>query len=181
MKFKEYMENRGNNGISIFECKVFGIEKSKGWKERYADLEITQSQINKIVTFMDKKITASPKVKGNIRSLQKREYVEWEGKYLYLMKNEIGRLKIGISEDPIKRSRDITNAGGILTQCIAYWKVSKLTKDVESFLLKKWYEHKTYGEWFVSNAFSIKDIESSMPCDFERLFYNEEWDCSVFY
>lgn len=177
MKFSEYMEVRGNNAISTAECKIFGIDNKSGWIKRYADLELSQYQVNKAIEVLSsKKTNSSNKAVCRLQALHKSNYIEWEGKYLYLMKNEIGNLKIGISEDPIKRSRAITSAGGAFTQCVAYWKVSKNSRDVESKLLKKWSKFSTYGEWFKPNSFTYYDVECAMDCEYERLFYNEQWD-----
>lgn len=174
MKFSEYFKARNGRGITQVECKIFGIESSKGWIERYADLELTQTQVNKAVEAVLKHKNVKSKVKGSLVTAQKT-YDEWTEQLVYLMKNELGALKIGISRDPHKRSRALTTGSGVVVQCIAVWKTGKNSRRVESELLKCFRHKATQGEWFQANSFTWSQVEAKIDGPFERIYLNEDF------
>lgn len=174
MKFSEYLTLRNGKGITQAECKIFGIESSKGWKERYANLELTQSQVNKAVETVLKKPNVRSTVKLSLVNAQKN-YDEWSGQLLYLMKNELGALKIGISVNPHKRSRELTTGSGVVVQCVAAWKTGKNSRRVEAELLKYFRHQKTQGEWFKAESFTFSQLEAKIDGPFERVYLNEDF------
>lgn len=174
MKFSEYFKARKGRGITQIECKIFGIESSKGWIERYADLELTQTQVNKAVEAVLNHKNVKSGVKASLVSAQKT-YDEWADQLVYVMKNELGALKIGISKNPHKRSRELTTGSGVAVQCVAVWKTGKNSRKVESELLKTFRHKATHGEWFQKNSFTWSEIEAKIDGPFERIYLNEDF------
>lgn len=174
MKFAEYLKLRNGRGITKLECKIFGIESSKGWMERYADLELTQTQVNKAVEAVLKHPNVKSGVKGSLVRAQK-SYDEWTEQLVYLMKNELGALKIGVSLDPHKRSRQLTTGSGVVVQCVAAWKTGKNSRRVEAELLKCFRHKKTQGEWFKADSFTFSQVEAKIDGPFERVYLNEDF------
>lgn len=107
MLFSEYCKLRcKGGGISMKEVKLLGIDKKKGWMKRYADLEIDGKMLHRLTSIVVSNRYASCTVKGRMLETQKNYAVD-DDQMLYLMRSEVGNLKIGISKDPISRARDI--------------------------------------------------------------------------
>lgn len=88
---------------------------------------------------------------------------------IYLMKNEIGLYKIGISNNPEKRARDISNNCGVPTSLIKHWD-SYNAFATEQRLHKVFAEKRKSGEWFklvkkdiLSIDTIINDIDKLIP------------------
>lgn len=175
MTLEEYMEikfpNRKIKALSNMEARLLGIPLEKGWFKRNKDLEIDQRTVNKLVEYNLKGENISATRKTRLRELLKN-YSDWEGQYVYFMKNEIGRLKIGVSVDPIKRSWNITTGSGLFTEVLAYWEVDKNSRDAESLLLNHFSKYSTYGEWFINTPeITTTSIEEKLKefCEFRRV------------
>ena len=67
---------------------------------------------------------------------------------LYLMKNDFGLYKIGISLNPNKRRLDIQNNSGVGTQIVKTWDTKRLAFDVEQALHRELDKFRKHGEWF---------------------------------
>ena len=74
---------------------------------------------------------------------------------LYLMVNEIGRYKIGISNDPMYRRKTLEMGGGVGVDILKVWDVYGVASSIERGLHNKYSENRLMGEWFDFN-----DIES---------------------
>lgn len=172
MKFSEYLKGGKKSAITNYEADVFGIELSKGWKKRYADVIITEEMLKKVYDYFLSKPEKSPAQKRAQARVYKivKATVVYEKKLVYVMKNSRGEMKIGISIDPIKRARQLTTGSGTNTVCLAAWEVEDDAKKIESFLLKAFQDSRLEGEWFKSTAFSVQDVENKIPCNF-RLAY----------
>lgn len=174
---EEYMKvkfgNKRIKALSNRESSVLGIELTKGWFKRNKDMVLTQHQINKLVQYNHSSSNASGKRKTRLRELLK-DYSDWSGQYLYLMRNEIGRYKIGVSQDPVNRAWSITTGSGLFTTVLCYWSVDKVTTDVEAMLLKHYKKYNTYGEWF-SVKIDADDVEKVMQgyCNYKRSYMLE--------
>ncbi|WP_338924499.1 GIY-YIG nuclease family protein (plasmid) [Pseudomonas silesiensis] len=88
---------------------------------------------------------------------------------LYMFVNEVGNIKLGISDDPIKRAKAISYTSGMNIECVAIWKIDDKPSSVESQLLAKYKQLKKLGEWFHPKSFTADDIELSIRCDFIRM------------
>lgn len=174
MKFSEYMEYRGKKSLSNCEAKIFKIEKTKGWIDRYAEQELTEVQVNRAIKAVMGNNNICDAIKGGLRKIQDKRSYGWDGKYLYFMINDVGTLKIGVSDNPVRRANVLTNESGHLVQCVAYWQLSVNARDEEQKLLKRFKKNKTYGEWFKANSLNFKDIESCFDFEYKRLFINPE-------
>lgn len=174
MLFSEYCKLRcKHGGISKKELGILGIDNKKGWMKRYANLEIEDKTLHRLVSSVVSNRGVSGRVKSNLLEIQKH-YVITDDQMVYLMRSEVGNLKIGISKDPISRARDITNASGLVVECIAYWKVEQVAaRQVEVSLHKAFKRHRIQGEWFLPH-FQVHHLENEMTCIYTRLFYNEQ-------
>lgn len=176
MKFSEYLKKSKKAALTKIESDVFGIEYTKGWKKRYADLVITDEMMAKIQEHLDNK---SEKTQAEKR-LQARSYeykkksIVTDKKLLYLMKNTRGEMKIGISIDPIKRARQLTTGSGTQTVCLAAWEVEGEAYDVEQYLLKAFKNSRTEGEWFKARSFNTQDIEGKIQVSFKKVYEGKD-------
>lgn len=165
MTLQDYMKMKyGNRNIKVLsdtETKILNIELTKGWFKRNKDRVLTQDEVNKLYEYTSRCSHIPAKRKERFRSLIK-EYSDWSGKLVYLMSNEIGRTKIGVSDDPVKRAKNITTSSGLYTKLLACWNVDKISTEVEKFLLEHYSEFKTYGEWFNTDQITIESVEKVM-------------------
>lgn len=165
MTLEEYMVMKyGKRNIKVLgntECNILNIELTKGWFSRNKNRVLTQDEINKLYEYTSRSDSISNKRKERFRALFKL-YSKWDGQFVYLLKNEIGRVKIGVSEDPIRRCQNITTSSGLHTELISYWNVDKIATEVEKLLLNHFSNFKTYGEWFNTTEIDIESIEKVM-------------------
>ncbi len=180
MNLKGYMEIRNKNlvnksALSPFEARNIGVNtKEKGWMERYADVEINKSTLTKIINKTLKSDTVDERCKGQLEKILSGEVVCVDSnydinKYLYLMENEFGLVKIGISKNPRKRADSISNSSGVPTKVIAFWTVYDLAANVESRLHEKFKNSRRAGEWFSKESVTTETIESAIYCNFIRV------------
>lgn len=73
---------------------------------------------------------------------------------IYLMKNDFGLYKVGISKNPKKRASDISNNSGVPTEVVCSWDAYQAYR-TEQYIHKHFSGKRTKGEWF---RFSKKDI-----------------------
>lgn len=173
MLFSEYCKLRcRTGGISMKEVKLLGIDKKKGWMKRYKDLEIDGVMLQRLTNAVVSNRYAPKATKAKLMEVQKH-YVVDDIQMLYLMRSEVGNLKIGISKDPISRARDITNASGLVVECIAYWKLDNVARSIEAQLHRTFKKHRIQGEWFLPH-FQIHHVEEAIDCGHERLYLNEQ-------
>lgn len=184
MNLKEYMKKvRKSNALSKVEIEMFGITNmSKGWVKRYAHIEVTEDMIKAISQIMplkQKKGKGARKANRQASMILQaaKKYEVSDTKLLYVLKNSRGDLKIGISIDPIRRARHLTNASGTSTMCLAAWELEKNSRSVEAMLHKEYTKYRKEGEWFEPRSFTVKDIENKIPCLFKRV-YSAEFETS---
>ncbi len=67
---------------------------------------------------------------------------------LYLMKNEFGLTKIGISKHPSKRAAELENASGVAVELVASWETARPAIEVEQSLHRIFSDRRKSGEWF---------------------------------
>lgn len=172
MKFVEYMtirntNPRSKNSLSVGEAKILGVNiNERGWLKK--DIELTEEQIEEAVNFALKSKFVRQGVKNNLRPLYMKRLEGVSEKCLYLMENELGMLKIGISNDPLKRARQLTTAGGFLVNLICYWQISNPSRTVEALLHRQFKDNKVNGEWFKAGSFNKESIESYFNFNFIR-------------
>lgn len=170
----------GRASLTEFEANVFGIgELMKGWKKRGASLEITESMLNEIYTHFEHRQLGNAEKKAFKRVVKAIRDIKREGrpalkKYLYVMQNSYGDLKIGISIDPFRRARQLTTGSGSTVECLAYWDTEKPANEVESFLLSHYTAFRKEGEWFEPHSFTLEDVASMMPCKKIKVFSVED-------
>ena len=176
MLFKEYLQTRNINNtlhsISNKEADILNIYRSKsGWLNEYSNVHLD----NDLLLILCKSVLSSNSiktgVKDNIRSMLINMNSEYQPQFLYLMKNDLGVYKIGISNNPEKRAKALSNASGLNVDVVSYWRITGKADQVERFIHDKFKSERLIGEWFKFNyEFTCKDIERLIPCKYERLF-----------
>lgn len=137
--------------------------------------EITEKQLLEVLDYFDfKKKRAYSR---RIRAFLTKNGVELnkvhDDKYIYLIGNQDGLVKIGRSKDPIKRVRELSTGSGVELLCVAYWKVDADSLSIEKEMHEYFSEYRVKGEWFSFKDKTIEDIEVSISCKFERVYYNK--------
>lgn len=172
MMFLEYLN--GKSSLTEFEADLFGVGMGKGWKKRGLSVEITDEMLEKVVVHFANKQDNRTAKRAYIRATKalrkKRTVVNPNKKFVYVMKNSYGNLKIGISIDPFKRARALTTGSGCATACLAYWDVETTAQEVESFLLKHFKSVRKEGEWFLPSSFTVSDINDLIPCAKRKVY-----------
>lgn len=157
--------------IDIFELNEYNISDLL---TKYLYLDISKEKLLEVVQYFDskKKRDYSRRVR---RFLTKNGVVsdKADDKYIYLVANEDGLVKIGRSKDPIKRVRELSTGSDSHLICVAYWKVKEKSNIIEKEIHKYFEEYRVKGEWFSFHNFSIEDIELAISCEFERVYYNK--------
>lgn len=177
MKFKEYMKIRKSICLTKKETDLFGIDLSKGWLKRYADLDLSEELVIQaaVAVCSDPKQKYSMATKRLGRLIIPKVKVDGE-KFLYLLENATGNQKIGISVDPKSRCKGIATASGVSTSLLAYWKLPDALK-YEAMILKKFKSKALLGEWFKPETLSISLVEEVLSQHgevFERLYTQTE-------
>lgn len=100
---------------------------------------------------------------------------------IYLMKNDFGLHKIGISLNPKKRAMEVSNSSGVPTEVVSVWE-SYNAYATEQRLHKHFSAKRKSGEWFKFTKKDIAEVEN-----FIRLFdgqidvtvnYNRDIGCA---
>jgi len=89
-------------------------------------------------------------------------------KVLYVMKNSLGVVKIGISNDPERRVKEIRLASGFKTDVIKTFETTLCAFKVEKALHKHFSHLRLEGEWFKKEVLETLDeivdkIENPVP------------------
>lgn len=172
MKFSEYMtirntSPRNKNSLSSGEAKALGVDMSvRGWMKR--DFEVPDEQLEQAVDAALKSRFVRQGVKNNLRPLYMNKLQGMSDKCVYLMENELGMLKIGISNDPLKRARALSTGSGLSVKLICYWQVSNRARTTEAYLHRVFKNFKISGEWFKPKSFDPIRIESHFNFNFIR-------------
>lgn len=171
MKFREYVKFYYRNSLTKVEMEVIGITKLiTNWKVIYADLEVTDEMIDKIINNTSGKKTHKAISKRlEKRQLQKPNYKNTTDKLLYMMENELGMIKIGISTDPVRRAREITTGSGVPCYITCVWETVVNTRTLEKKVLRTFKEHRLQGEWFKKGSITQDDVEECLKSGFTRL------------
>lgn len=78
---------------------------------------------------------------------------------IYLMKNDFGLYKIGISNNPVKRANTITNNSGVPTEVVNTWDAYHPYR-TEQYLHKNFKHLRLKGEWFKLKDKQIKTLDT---------------------
>ncbi len=85
---------------------------------------------------------------------------------LYVMQNEIGLVKIGISANPKKRANDIRLNSGIGVTILSQHATNRPAREIESVLHEICADKRQHGEWFTPNVLEvIGDNPSKLALD----------------
>lgn len=171
MKFKEYLKFYKRNSLTKIELEVFGIPRLVvGWKVLYANLEITEEMLEKVMSNTSMKKTHRKVAKRLFKKEDQRENYKVEtDKLLYLAESSTGLLKIGISVNPTKRVRQLTTACGVPVTLLGVWDVELNARMVEFKMHKAFEDFRLEGEWFTKNSFTLEEFEDMIPCAREKI------------
>ena len=93
--------------------------------------------------------------------------INLESQNVYIMKNSVGLYKIGISNNPERRLRQIENSSGLDVSIVRLFSVKTKARSVEAFLHEKLKDYRKNGEWF---SFDNAVLEETIP---KLIFYAE--------
>jgi len=174
MMLFEYLEHR--NGVdakkkirkvlSRYEGHIFGLDTRKtGWAN--CDIELSSDQVASAIRYVQKAENLKQKVKQRINKISVVNE-EFGTKKLYLMQNSKGLFKIGISIDPSRRARHLTNASGYAIGVVGAWCMFDAMKE-ERNLHKIFKRYRKNGEWFDKSDLTVEEIEGNLTQEFRRL------------
>ena len=92
------------------------------------------------------------------------KYPEYDIQSVYIMVNELGLIKVGISKNPEKRKGQIARVSGVPVSLHSTYKVRLPMKAyaVEARIHKKLDSCRTVGEWFDESIEFVKDVVESV-------------------
>ena len=166
LKTRSIDKNVLSSSLTSTEIKLFDIKIKKGWyskdKDKRIPLNIAKRACRPILS--DRGIPF--KIKRNVlESLYYGEFDPFDEQFLYLIINENGHSKIGISKHPFIRSNGIQNGSGYKNIKITFWALKDIARRVESYLHKEFKIYRTLGEWF-SIEISPEQIMEKLPCKY---------------
>lgn len=164
---------------SDIERRNFKIpDLSSGWLHRIKDIEISDDIILDTCNKLIKANSANKSVIQRITSIKSslngctgvvdRKSVGKD--YLYVMENELGMYKVGVSKTPELRARSLANGSGLEVELVAYFIGTEPAIEVEQHILKTLKVHLKLGEWFKLNSITIRDIEVLLPNSYHTAF-----------
>lgn len=172
MTLRDYLKlTRGKvKALNNIEVTGFGVDSyASGWFKRNKDLIITKEQLFDVCN----KLTGSPEHR-NSKSTKKLSThlgfgVKYENQKLYLMINELGNLKIGISVNPCKRAKSLSTGAGMIVKCLCYWDIpDNQARYYEKKLHDVFNNQRLLGEWFSSTNMSKEVISDIIGLDKKR-------------
>lgn len=174
MFLKDYMQTYKRGALTKMEIQFFGLPDTKsGWKLRYQYYTISDAHLRALQTTstLKKSYVKMAKTLSKEASRKESKLAKAAGRtrYLYLMQNLQGHVKIGISYDVLKRARALTTSSGSQVRVIAFWKTEGNVEREEKRLLKLFKVNSLEGEWFKSGSVTIEMIENNSSCILERV------------
>lgn len=172
-------ENKTNGGLMWVlgskESQILGINTKKaGWAKKNKHTVIPQDVLLKLLELAKSQryySTSQTKVKLYNVLLKWTGNKDWEDgtdvTFVYLMHNEHGDSKIGISKNPQKRAAALSTGCGYKVNLIAYWRVEIRARDVEKHLHQTFSESKLLGEWF-KGKITKEQVENEFPCAYSK-------------
>lgn len=152
LKLSQYIKVKKYASLSTTESREFGItDFTRGWPKRYADNTAQEGVLHRLIDSDDVSQMTKNRIKAFLKATTKQpaRKLNLNGKFLYLLKNELGRYKIGVSEDPIYRARVLSNSSGYYCDCVCYWDLKgEPAFKVEAYLHKLFRRNRILGEWF---------------------------------
>lgn len=172
-------ENKTNGGLMWVlgskESQIMGINTKKaGWAKKNKHTILPQETLLQLLELAKSQryySTSQTKVRLYNALLKWTGNKGWNDDtdvtFVYLMHNEIGDSKIGISKNPQKRAAALSTGCGYKVNLIAYWRVEIRARDVEIHLHNTFKDIKLLGEWF-RGKLTKEQIESSFPCAYSK-------------
>lgn len=175
MRLYEYLEIR--NGLdskgklkkvlSRKEGLLFGLNITEaGWAKE--DFELDPNKIAPAVNHVMRAENIRSSIKTQLSSIFSKTHSVSSQK-LYLLQNSNGLFKIGISIDPYRRARTLSNASGYQISVVAVWEMLD-PRGQESNLHKIFKRYRKAGEWFDKFDLTPEEIETKISGKFSRLW-----------
>lgn len=168
MMLFEYLEQRNGRAVGVAgakhsmtreEANIIGIPfQKKGWLS--TNIEIPDNKMAKVLRAVRKNDKISDVIKNRLRSLVLKKDSR-DTQLVYVFRNEAGLYKIGISQHPVKRARDLSNASGMLVTVIACWSVFEASQ-AEAGIHKLYKKERTLGEWFKFIQCPVANIDEHL-------------------
>lgn len=186
MLLGEYFRMRCGNdkliglAVSSLEMKNYKIPDNKhGWLKRVKDYDIADDVIVDTCNKLIKKSSNKPRILTRLVAI--RDSLTSNGTpaesdkslvgktYLYIMKNEIGMYKVGVSKTPQSRARCLSTGSGLDVKLISYYYGTEPALDIESHILSKLDKHRKLGEWFKPNSVTLEEIVALLPNSYVKV------------
>ncbi len=152
MRLEDYFKVKGCKNLSGFEMSLFKVrDQLKGWPQRYGQNTIPDDQIEDIYNHESCSLKTRVKICNHVMKKEKSApdlKCKIGHKMVYLITNEHGRVKIGISEKPSKRAAELSTGSGYVCKLLCYWNPLGDGRDVERMLHDKFSSYRLLGEWF---------------------------------
>lgn len=147
MKLSDYKKIKGNDVLRQ-ELELMGFTFGEGWRKKVkrGDVVIDDSHMLSILNELCARGHLTTKKAQQVESFITNKQPS-ESKKVYLLQNDNGMLKIGISVDPHKRARSIATASGVPVDVLNIWE-HELAESIERDVLKNFSLYRTIGEWF---------------------------------
>lgn len=152
---KEFIELKGSNALTREQMRLFGVKDlNKGWLNRFSNNTVDDDGWNYAVKSLKNSRGVIPKRKMH-RQCSKQ--------YLYLMKNQNGIYKIGVSIDVKKRAASLSSSSGMTVVPLKVWHTGDHDSLIlEKMLLENFKSGKTIGEWFTWSRCPIDECVSKL-------------------
>ena len=146
---ERFFKHIRTRNLTSEQALLFRIDKaSKGWKKRNRNKEVSEAVWNLLLETCHAK-----KKEGTVSENQK----------LYLLKNQIGMFKVGVSCDPFRRANDLANASGIDIDVLAVWDTGETSaRAVETDLHRRFKPLRMRGEWFDLGEEGLRRVIASL-------------------
>lgn len=152
LKLSEYIKIKKYASLGVAESREFGIRDfTRGWPKRYANNTATDGVLERLLNSDDVSQMTKNKIKAYLKGKGEKivRKINVNNKFLYLIKNELGRYKIGVSEDPVERAKRLSLSSGYYCDCLYYWDLGDDPAfAIESNLHKLFRRNRVLGEWF---------------------------------
>lgn len=155
-----FLRIKNSNSLTSEQIKLFKVgDFKRGWVERYKYIELSEECWAKALNSLSKS-------KGKFNRLNKPS----KKQKLYLMTNESGKCKIGISQNPRSRRTELQTGSGESIKIQAVWECGIETIAIEQYLHLVFNDRRVRGEWFDLGENPLSVVHSEIQ-------KNPSWGC----
>lgn len=165
-KYLKYYSNKHLKNLyyEILDIKIGGYNELPSFRMKILGKNFySKNECMKIVAFPYFKIISKAELIEETNWIENKKTL-YKNKNLYILKNEIGRIKIGISENVEQRVKALSNSAGMKIDIL---RVINFNGNLEWQLHKHFKEKRYIGEWFDLDS---NDIELLLSNNLETIF-----------